>query len=192
MQALIEFLPLVAFLVAYKVGGLYAATATLMAAMLLLLAFDRLRHGRIPPIHLASAALVFVLGGATLWLRDERFIIWKPTVLFWGLALACVASVVLRKPLIEKLMTAASAEAFAGISRADWSLVTLVWAAFYAVMGLANLWVAGNYPQATWVNFKVYGITGMTLVFVIGQTLWLTRRSVIDTSATPPPSAPVP
>jgi intracellular septation protein len=59
-------------------------------------------------------------------------------------------------------------------------------------MGLANLWVAGNYPQATWVNFKVYGITGMTLVFVIGQTLWLTRRSVIDTSATPPPSAPVP
>lgn len=187
MQALIEFLPLVAFLVAYNVGGIYAATGTLMLAMSLLLVFDRLRHGRVPPLHLASAVLVFVLGGATLWLRDERFIVWKPTVLFWGLALACVASVVLRKPLIEKLMTAASAEAFTGVSRADWSLVTLVWAAFYAVMGLANLWVASNYPQATWVNFKVYGITATTLVFVIAQTVWLTRRSVLDTPAAPRP-----
>lgn len=180
MQVLIEFLPLVAFLLAYKQAGIYAATATLMAAMLLLLAYDRLRHGRIPPMHLASAALVFVLGGATLWLRDERFIVWKPTILFWGLAVACVVSVLLRKPLIERLMTAASTEAFAGISRADWSLVTLVWAVFYAVMGLANLWVAGNYPQPTWVNFKVYGITGATLMFVIAQTIWLSRRSVLD------------
>ncbi|MBU6378808.1 MAG: septation protein IspZ [Gammaproteobacteria bacterium] len=180
MQVLIEFLPLVAFLLAYKQAGIYAATATLMVAMLLLLAYDRLRHGRIPPMHLASAALVFVLGSATLWLHDERFIVWKPTILFWGLAVACVVSVLLRKPLIERLMTAASAEAFAGISRADWSLVTLVWAVFYAVMGLANLWVAGNYPQPIWVNFKVYGITGVTLVFVIAQTLWLSRRSVLD------------
>jgi len=179
MEALIEFLPLLAFLIAYKWHGIYAATACLMGAMALLLVYDRLRHQRIPPMHLASAALVFVLGGATLWLRDERFIIWKPTVLFWALALACLVSVIRRKPLIERLMTAAAAEAFAGVRLADWSIVTLVWALFYTVMGALNLWVALNFPQAIWVNFKVYGITAASLVFVIGQTVWLARRSAL-------------
>ena len=187
MQALIEFLPLVAFFVAYKLGDLYAATATLMVAMLALLAFDRLRHGRIPPLHLGSAALVFVLGGATLWLHDDRFIVWKPTVFSWALALACLASVAVRRPLIERLMSAASADAFAGVRPADWTLVTIVWAVFYAVLGLANLWVAGNYPQSAWVNFKVYGITAMTLLFVIAQTIWLSRRSVLDSATAPRP-----
>jgi len=177
MEALIEFLPLLAFLIAYKWQGIYAATASLMGAMALLLIYDRLRHQRIPPMHLASATLVFVLGSATLWLRDERFIIWKPTALFWALALACIVSVVMRKPLIERLMTAAAAEAFVGVPLADWSLVTLVWAVFYVVMGMLNLWVAWNYPQATWVDFKVYGITALSFVFIIGQTIWLTRRS---------------
>lgn len=177
MEALIEFLPLLAFLIAYKWHGIYAATASLMGAMALLLVYDRLRHQRIPPMHLASAALVFVLGGATLWLRDERFIIWKPTAFFWALALACIVSVLLRKPLIERLMTAAAAEAFVGVALADWSLVTLVWAVFYVVMGMLNLWVAWNYPQSTWVDFKVYGTTALSFVFIIGQTVWLTRRS---------------
>jgi len=186
MQPLIEFLPLVVFFVAYKIGGLYAATATLLPAMLALLAYDRLRVGRIPPLHLISAVLVFVLGGATLWLRDERFIIWKPTVFSWALAVACLASVAVRRPLIERLMTAASAESFGGVRQADWVLVTLVWSVFYAVLGLANLWVAGNYPQSTWVNFKVYGITGLTLLFVIAQTVWLSRRSALDSAAAPP------
>ncbi len=153
MEVLIELLPLLAFLIAYKWQGIYAATASLMAAMALLLTYDRLRHQRIPPAYLASAVLVFVLGSTTLWLRDERFIVWKPTVLFWALALACIVRVVLGKPLIERLMTAAAAEAFVGIRPADWSLVPLVWALFYVVKGMLNLWVAWNYPQAIWVDF---------------------------------------
>jgi len=184
MQTLIEFLPLIAFLLAYQWAGIYAATATLMVAMAVLLGVNRWRTGKIAPLHLASAVLVFVLGGATLFLRDERFIIWKPTVLFWALALACLASLVVgRRSLIERLMTAASAEAFVGVARSEWVIVTAVWAAFYAVLGALNLWVAWNYPQTTWVNFKVFGITGATLVFVIMQTLWLARRGALGASA---------
>jgi len=183
MQTLIEFLPLIAFLIAYQWAGLYAATATLMVAMAMLLGVNRWRTGKIAPLHLASATLVFVLGGATLLLRDERFIIWKPTVLFWALALGCLASLLAGgRTLIERLMTAASAEAFVGVARGEWVIVTAVWAAFYAVLGALNLWVAWNFAQTTWVNFKVFGITGATLVFVIMQTLWLARRGALGAS----------
>lgn len=186
MQTLIEFLPLIAFLLAYQLGGIYSATATLMVAMGILLLVNRWRTGKIAPLHLASAALVFVLGGATLLLRDERFIIWKPTVLFWLLAVACLASLIIgRRTLIERLMTAASAEAFTGVTRSEWVIVTAVWAAFYLVLGGLNLWVAANYPETTWVNFKVFGITGATLIFVVLQTLWLARRAVLGGKSDP-------
>ena len=78
MQALAEFAPLVAFFVSYRLGGLYAATAVLMVAMLALLGFDWLRQRRIPPLHAVSAALVLVLGGATLLLHTRLFIQWSP------------------------------------------------------------------------------------------------------------------
>lgn len=186
MQMLIEFLPLIAFLVAYQWAGIYAATATLMVAMAALLLWDRLKHGKIPPMHLASAVLVFTLGGATLLLHDERFIIWKPSVLFWALALACFASIVMgSRTLIERLMTSASAESFAGVTRSEWVVVTLVWGLFYLLLGALNLWVAWNFPQATWVKFKVFGITGATFLFVIAQTLWLARRSAIAAESNP-------
>ena len=177
MQVLIEFLPLLAFLVAYKTADIYVATATLMAAMVCLLVYDRWKLARIPPLHLASAALVFVLGTATLLLHDKRFIVWKPTFLFWALAAACVVSVVMQKPLIERLMMAASTDSFSGIGARDWNFVTLLWAIFYASMGALNLWIAWTYSEATWVNFKVYGITGLSFIFVIAQTFWLASRS---------------
>ena len=92
MQALAELAPLVAFFVTYSLRGLYAATGVLMVAMLALLAFDWLRHRRIPPLHALSALLVLVLGGATLLLHNRLFIQWKPTVLFWVVSTAFVAS----------------------------------------------------------------------------------------------------
>lgn len=179
MQALIEFLPLFAFFLAYFLADIYVATATLMVAMVALLIVDRLRTGKIPPMHMASAVLVLVLGAATLWFRDERFIIWKPTVLFWALAIACFLSVFLRRPLIERLMLSAAPEPFAGVAKSEWNTVTLVWGAFYAVMGLLNLWVAARFSLQGWVNFKVFGVTGLTLVFVVGQTIWLARRGAL-------------
>lgn len=180
MQALIEFLPLFAFFLAYALADIYVATATLMVAMVILLVTDRLRSGTIPPLHLASAVIVFVLGSATLWLRDERFIVWKPTVLFWALSTACVLSVIARRPLIERLMVAASPQTFSGVAKAEWMTITIVWALFYGVMGLLNLWVYSRFSMQSWVSFKVFGVTGLTLVFVVGQTLWLARRGALS------------
>lgn len=170
---------MLAFVAAYYLSGIYVATGALMVAMLVLLAIDWLRERRIPPLHGISAALVFVFGAATLLLRDERFIQWKPTVFFWAVGLAFLASQWIgAKPLAQRLMGAAMGEAFGTIHRHDWLRVNLAWVFFYAVMGAANLAVAFNASERTWVNFKVFGITGATLAFVVGQSLWLSRRAV--------------
>src|ERR1700675_5105261 len=92
MQALTGLAPLVAFFVTYRLRGLYAATAVLMAAMVALLALDWLRQRRIPPLHAVSAVLVLILGAATLLLHHGLFIQWKPTVLFWAVSGAFIAS----------------------------------------------------------------------------------------------------
>src|ERR1700729_317872 len=107
MQALLEFAPLAAFLVAYYAAGLYSATAVLMVAMALLLIVDYLRSRRVPPMHALSAALVFVFGTATLVLHNQRFIQWKPTVFFWLASVAFLVSFwVGKQPLVQRLLSA--------------------------------------------------------------------------------------
>jgi intracellular septation protein len=188
MQALLELLPLVAFVAAYYSSGIYVATGALMAAMLALLAADWMRERRVPPLHGISAVLVFVFGSATLLLRDERFIQWKPTAFFWATGLAFLGSQWIgSQPLAQRLMGAAMGQALGEIRRPDWLRVNLAWVLFYGVMGAANLLVAFNASERTWVNFKVFGITAATLAFVIGQSLWLSRRA---TPAGPPEPAP--
>src|SRR5271154_2745475 len=105
MQALLDLAPVAAFFVAYWLGGIYVATAVLMAAMVLLLLVGLLRLRRIPPMHLLSAVLVVVLGGATLILRDARFLKWKPTIFMWLVAVMAIISVWFSAtPLAQRLL----------------------------------------------------------------------------------------
>jgi intracellular septation protein len=188
MQALLELLPLIAFIAAYKAGGIYVATGALMAAMAVLLLVDWVRTRRIPPLHAISAGLVFAFGTLTLLLHDERFIQWKPTVFFWAVGIAFLASHWLgARPLAQRLMSAAVGDSMGPVARADWLKLNLAWVVFYLVMGTANLAVVFNFSQDTWVNFKVYGITAATLVFVLAQSLWLSRRAGPEPSSTPGP-----
>jgi intracellular septation protein len=184
MQALLEFAPLAAFLAAYYWAGFYVATAVLMVGMALLLAVDLLRTRRIPLLHGASAALVFAFGTATLVLHDQRFLEWKPTVFFWALAVAFLASGWIgAKPLAQRLLEAALGSP-GNLGRALWWRVNLAWVAFYLVLGGLNLYVARNASERTWVEFKVFGLTLATLAFVIAQAVWLARQP-----ATPVPAA---
>src|SRR5579864_2025039 len=157
MQALAEFAPLVAFFVTYSLRGLYAATAVLMVAMVALLAFDWLRQRRIPPLHALSAALVLVLGGATLVLHNRLFIQWKPTVLFWVVSVAFVASFwVGERTLTQRLLEPALAAARMPVSARQWRRMNLWSALFYALLGALNLAVAYGASERTWVYFKLF------------------------------------
>jgi intracellular septation protein len=177
MQALLEFAPLVAFLIAYYLKGMYTATAVLMVAMALLLVVDYARTRRIPRMHGLSALLVFIFGTATLVLHDQRFIQWKPTVFFWLVSTVFLFSFWIGdKLLVERLLSAALGSNTDRVSRSTWRRLNGLWVAFYAVLGAANLAVAFNASERTWVNFKVFGLTAATLAFVAPQLIWLSRR----------------
>ena len=185
MQALAEFAPLVAFFVTYRLGGLYAATAVLMVAMLALLGFDWLRQRRIPPLHAVSAALVLVLGGATLLLHNRLFIQWKPTVLFWLVSAAFIASFWIgERTLTQRFLEPALAGRVA-VSPQQWRRVNGTSAVFYALLGGLNLAVAYGASERTWVYFKLFGLAVLTFTFVALQLLWLSRAAAALTERAP-------
>jgi intracellular septation protein len=183
MQPLLDLAPLVAFLVGYLAAGLYTATAVLMGTMLLVLVIDYVRERRIPPMHGLSAVLYFGLGAATLILHNKSFIQLKPTVFLWVLGLAFLASFwVGRRTLTERLL----GPALGGqVPEGAWRRLNGLWVAFYGLLGALNLVVASYASERMWVLFKVIGLTGLTLVFVIGQVLWLMRRGELAVKPAP-------
>jgi intracellular septation protein len=180
MQALLEFSPLVAFMGAYYLRDLYFATGVLMVAMLALLAADWLLTRRIPRMHLLSTVLVLLFGSATLILRNAQFIQWKPTIFMWILAVAfLVSGLAGKEPLAQRFLRAAAGEQ--ELPRALWLRLNSLWVVFYTLAGVANILVARNLSERTWVNFKVIGLTVATMLFVVVQALWLARRTAAPT-----------
>jgi len=180
MQAVTEFAPLVAFFAAYMLGGLYVATAVLMAAMLALLALDWLRLKRIPPMHSLSAVLVLIFGGATLALHNPLFIQWKPTVFFWLVSLAFLGSAWIgERTLAERLLGTTLAEAFGERLRMSaplWRRLNLLWVVFYALLGALNVVVLERLSERAWAALKLVDVVLM-LIFVAAQVMWLAARA---------------
>ena len=166
MQAVINFLPLAAFMLAYRLGGIYVATAVLMGAMVALALVDYLRFRRVSPMHALSTLLVLVFGGATLALHDPRFLKIKPTLLLW----------LMGQPLAQRLMEPTLVSPVQ-LTRQQWLRVNLVWVVAYLLLGGLNLYVANIASEQTWVYFKVFGLTVALVALGVGQALWLQRRA---------------
>jgi intracellular septation protein len=177
MQPLFELAPLAAFLLAYWLRGIYVATAVLMVAMVLLLLVDWLRLRRLPPMHLLSAGLVLLLGGATLLLRDPRFLKWKPTIFLWLVSAVAVGSVWMGpQPLAQRLLQPLVAKS-EQLPRRAWLTLNWLWAGFYLLLGALNLVVADHASERAWVYFKVFGLSAAFIVFAMAQGAWLTVRT---------------
>lgn len=178
MQLLIDFLPVVAFFVAYKLADIYVATAVLIVAVILQSAVQWMRKGKLSPMHLISAVLVLVFGGLTLAVQDKGFIMWKPTVVNWLFACGFLASqhrAFGDRPLVERLMTTVGTEI--ALTARQWRHLNLMWVCYFTVMGIANLIVFRNFDESTWVDFKLFGMLGMTLVFIVIQGIWVAART---------------
>ena len=177
MLTFLEMVPPIAFFVTYFAGGIYLATSVLMGAMALLLIVDYAHSKRIPAMHAVSAVLVFAFGAATLILHNQRFIQWKPTVFFWLLSLALLGSMWIGKqPLVQRLLGRAL-EGQVQVSETTWRRLNLLWVVFYVLLGVANLVVAFNASEGTWVKFKAIGLTLATVAFTAAQLAWLMRRA---------------
>jgi intracellular septation protein len=177
MNQLIEWSPLIVFFVGFKLLGIYWATAALMAACVLQLLIHRLRAGEFKTMHIITVAVVMVLGTATLLLHDRRFIQWKPTVLLALAAAAFLGSMVLGKqPLARRMLEAVFKEPLQ-ISARAWLLINGLWVGWFAFLAAANIYVARNFAESVWVNFKVFGITVAMLIFMVPQVLWLSGKT---------------
>ena len=185
MKLLFDFLPLILFFAAFKLYDIWVATGVIIVTTIAQAAYSRLRHGRVEKMHLWVLAVVIVLGGATLLLGDERFLKWKPTVVNGVFALVFLGSQFIgEKNLTERIMGSRLQ-----VPRSVWLRVNLMWVGFFLLSGVANLYVAFNYSTETWVDFKVFGLIGATLVFVLLQAFYLAlhaQRNAEDTAANKP------
>lgn len=187
MKLFFDFLPIVLFFVAYKLGGgeysfngemvqvdgIYAATAVMIVATLFQVSFTWLRHRTVDRAHLITLVLVVLLGGLTLWLQNPDFIKWKPTAVNWLFALVFIGAYLFTdKSLLERMMAQ-----HIQLPSKVWSRLNMAWILFFVGSGLANLYVAFNYDEATWVNFKLFGMLGLTIIFIIAQSVYLARHA---------------
>jgi len=210
MKFLADFFPILLFFVAYKVWGIFVATGVAIGASFVQVGVVWLRRRRVEPMHLATLAILVVFGSLTLLLRDQVFIMWKPSVINWLFAAVFFGSrFVGEKTLIERMMSHAIE-----VPRLVWSRLNNMWVAFFLAMGAANLYVASDFFSAeaalrdatglanidltqcsalfhgsvlelcrtahaleeTWVNFKLFGMLGLTIAFVIAQAFYLARH----------------
>jgi intracellular septation protein len=195
MKFLFDLFPVILFFVAFKMAGanesiahdfatrwlghgiapsqapILIATAVAIIASFGQIGWLWLRGRKIDTMLWVSLAIIAVFGGATLYLHDETFIKWKPTVLYWLFACVLGASeLLLRKNLIRKMLGEQIQ-----LPEPAWRKLNFSWVGFFACMGFLNLYVAFNFPTDTWVNFKLFGGMGLMLAFVIGQSLFLAK-----------------
>lgn len=172
MQLILDFLPVIAFFVAYKLGGIYLATKTLMAAMPLLCLGTWLRTRKISGMLLTSTVLALAAGGITLALHDPMFVKWKLTLLDGIFALAfLVAPYLGGKTLVERVMGSNIT-----LEPRQWRILNWMWVGFFLFTASINVYVLYHFSEAAWVNFKLYGTLGLTLVFVVMQAFWLADK----------------
>ncbi len=152
------------------------ATATAIIATMAQILWVKWRHGKVDTMLWVSFSIILVFGGATLLLHDEAFIKVKPTALYWLFAATLLGSKILfKKNLIRKLM-----EAKISLPDPIWNQLNLAWSGFFIGLGILNLYVAWNFSTDTWVNFKLFGATGIMFIFIILQAALVAKHIEAD------------
>jgi len=187
---LFDLFPLILFFAAYRYADIYTATAVAMTAAVVQILWLRVTGKPIEGMHWINLGVIVVFGGATLLLHDDAFIKWKPTVLYWLFGGVLLGSRwILGRNLMRKLL-ASKIE----MPEQVWDRLNASWAFFFLAAGTLNLFVAfsGRFTESQWVDFKVFGLMGLMIAFVIVQSLWLGRHmqqpEVEDASRIEPPS----
>jgi intracellular septation protein len=171
MKLLFDLFPVILFFVTFKLAGIYAATVAAMAATVAQIVWTKWRHGKVDAMLWVSFGIITVMGGMTLLLHDETFIKWKPTLLYWVFATVLLFSnLLMRKNLLKSLL-----QDKIELPAPVWNHLNLAWGVFFAALGVLNLYVAFNYPTETWVNFKLFGATGLLFAFILAQSFLLAK-----------------
>ncbi|ASL83223.1 septation protein A [Serratia marcescens] len=172
MKQFLDFLPLIVFFAFYKLYDIYVASGALIVATALALVFTWVKYRKVEKMTLITFLMVLVFGTLTLVFHNDLFIKWKVTVIYALFALALLISQwVLKKPLVQRMLGKELT-----LPDKVWSNLNLAWAIFFLACGLANIYVAFWLPQSVWVNFKVFGLTVLTLVFTLLSGIYIYRH----------------
>lgn len=162
------------------------ATVVVIVATVVQISYLLARRQKIDMMLWITFVLVVVLGGATVWFHNATFIKWKPSVLYWAMGLSFwVSQTFFHKNLLQTMMGEQL-----DLPAKVWQRLNFAWIAFFALMGLLNLYVAYSFSTSTWASFKAFGATGLMLVFMVAQGVYLTRH--LKPEAEPAPAAPTP
>lgn len=170
MKLLVSFFPIILFFAVYQLYDIYAATAAAIAAAILQTLWDWFVHRKVEKMHLITLVALVVLGGMTFAFHDPTFIKWKPTVVDWVFGLAFLLSPLFGKPLTERML-GHSVE----LPSFVWKQLNHAWFLFFTAVGFLNLYVAYNFDEETWVNFKLFGVLGLMIAFIIAQSFYMAR-----------------
>jgi intracellular septation protein len=178
MKALFDFFPLILFFAAFKLYDIYVATAIAIAATFLQVAYVWIKYRRFETTHIITLVVISFFGGLTLFFHNDAFIMWKPSVVNWIFSAIVLSSVAVNRSVIKTLMGKQL-----DLPDRIWYRLSIAWGVFFLAMGFLNMYIAFYYQldlpdevrREIWVNFKVFWMLGLTLLFSVGQMFFIAK-----------------
>lgn len=172
-----EFAPLLLFLAAYFYKDIFFALIVLMIAMPIGVLLKYLKTKKLDKMFFWSTVALYPFGGLSLYFREAEFLFWKPTIFYWIVAgVVLLSQFVGEKPLVRRFIDVAGDLPTDKLSDRQWGNLNLTWVAFFIAMGALNIYVAYNFSEKFWVNFKVFGLLAISMVFIFAQVFWIASK----------------
>jgi intracellular septation protein len=172
MKQLFEFIPILLFFIAFKLYDIYVATAVVIVATTLQVAYNWFRYRKVETMQWITLGLILVMGGATILLHNEQFIKWKLSIIEWLFGVAFLGSQYIgKKPFVERMMSATLT-----LPSPVWKRLNFMWGCFFLMVGFINVYVMYNFSTDDWVTFKTFGVPGLMVFFIIIQMVFLYKH----------------
>lgn len=172
MNILLDYFPIILFFTSFKLYGIYTATTVVILASMLQVSIFWFKHHKVSPIHILTCVILIIFGGLTLVLKNPIFIKLKPTIVSWLLAILCITSHFFTKKNFFQYLLDKKID----LPIKTWQHINFSWASFFALLGLVNIYMAYSYSTDIWVNFKLFGVVGSTVIFSIIQSIYMSKK----------------
>lgn len=171
-----DLLPAIVFFTVYKVYDIFYATAALIIITITQVIWEYIKYRKIAKAQILVAVLVTVFGGATLYFHDEEFIKWKVSIINWLLGFGLIVTTyIMKETPMEKMLKDS-----VNLAHKQWKMLNNVWGAYFVMLGTINLFVAYFFSTNTWMNFKLFGMIGLTIAFMVIQMIYLSKHMKDD------------
>jgi intracellular septation protein len=186
---LLDYGPLIAFFVAFKIWGVFVGTGVFMFAIILAVAVSKLKLGRVAPMLWISAILIIGFGALTIWFHDPGFIQIKPTIIYAGLGVLLIGGVILGRPLLRDVLEVG----FEGLNDRAWLVLSRNWGLFFFAMAAINEGLRAVYNHAngemdTYLSLKVYALIPLSIAFGIAHVPYMMKNGLGAEPKVPPAS----